>query len=481
MSDFSRLLREYTKRSGYTKVNLSKLCGIDRSLLQKYVSGHRIPNQVQTVLRLAEVLQLSPGERQKFLEAYYIKSIGAKAYEQRQMIQDVIEHFSSYIKKEDLKFKGNFSGCWDDVPEIMILGQENNNWEKIGRILEMEAVHDSAELLLIAQPDKDYLNGLISYFLSFENTKVKQIVCVENWIADQKGNHNIKILCQVMPFLFGTDRYEAKFYYDHLESHRNNMTILPNLLITRHFVICFNNDMKSGILYKNEIVHKFYRGVFYEIEKECRSYYHIYHSAMDNLIVYHKKERCRACIQMDLCVLPILTKEQLYEIVNPDLQDGNLLVERLYELESTWKEEALEEGEPIINCIFSHRGLESFVQHGRILEIPEGYCKPVPKEMRIQILEKLFDYMKQGYCLIRMIDDTKMHLDKHLIIDLCGHSTAYIIYVQKNLRNVMVIEELSVVKALEDYLYHLPYSEWVLSEEYTYEQIKDAIDWLKNE
>lgn len=480
MSDFSSLLQEYTKRSGYTKVYLSKVCGIDRSLLQKYISGQRIPNQVQTVLTLAEVLQLSPGERQKFLKSFYIRSIGAETYEQRQTIKDMIEHFSIYIKKEELEFQGNCIGFWDDVPQIMILGRENHNWEKVARILEMEAAQESAELLLIAQPDKEYLNGLISYFLSFENTKVKQVVCVENWIADQKGNHNIRILCQIMPFLFGTDRYEAKFYYDHLESHRNDMTILPNLLITRHFVICFNNDMKTGILYKNEQIHKFYRGVFYDIEKECRSYYHVYHSAMDNLMVYKKENRCRASIQMDLCVLPLMTEGQLDKIINPDLPDRDLLIRRLHELESAWKEEALEQGEPIISCIFSCKGLEAFVRHGRILEIPEEYCGPVPIDMRIEILEQICFNSEQGNCLIRMVDDAKFHLDRHLIIDLCGESTAYVIYVQEHLRNVMVIEELSVVKALEDYIYFLPDSEWVISKEATNKQLRQAIDWLKN-
>ena len=70
MSGFSELLSEYARRGVYTKRQLADMCDIDRTLLQKIMSGERKPKNEEVVIKIASKLAISAEELKSLLEEY---------------------------------------------------------------------------------------------------------------------------------------------------------------------------------------------------------------------------------------------------------------------------------------------------------------------------------------------------------------------------------------------------------------------------
>lgn len=60
MTEFSGKLESYIRKRGFTNFYFAKICGVDRTLMQKYISGQRIPKSEQMLRVICEKLQMSP-------------------------------------------------------------------------------------------------------------------------------------------------------------------------------------------------------------------------------------------------------------------------------------------------------------------------------------------------------------------------------------------------------------------------------------
>jgi len=67
MSDFAEILANYRKRAGYSQHKLSQLAHINSSHLNRLEKAQRNPPKKANILKLAEVLNLNPEERDALL------------------------------------------------------------------------------------------------------------------------------------------------------------------------------------------------------------------------------------------------------------------------------------------------------------------------------------------------------------------------------------------------------------------------------
>lgn len=132
MLEFSELLREYAGRSAYNYVQIAKMCGVERSLLMKFCSGKRKPQNMEIVEKIADVLMLTVAERDEFFEAYDMMRVGKGVYIQRKNISRLMEKFSEFVR------------C--DKIEIKLAGQRNTFIKK-----EMKVVSGNANVIAYLQ------------------------------------------------------------------------------------------------------------------------------------------------------------------------------------------------------------------------------------------------------------------------------------------------------------------------------------------
>lgn len=94
MSDFSSKCREYLKNTGETVYQLSASSGLDRTSLQRMITGKRLPG-MDFVRQFCDSIRINPFQRQELIELYKIEKIGKEIYYNRKYIQELLRVIST--------------------------------------------------------------------------------------------------------------------------------------------------------------------------------------------------------------------------------------------------------------------------------------------------------------------------------------------------------------------------------------------------
>lgn len=94
MSDFSTKCREYLKDTGENVYQLSASSGLDRTSLQRMITGKRLPG-IDFVRQFCDSLRINPSQRRELMELYKIEKIGKEIYYNRKYIQELLGVISS--------------------------------------------------------------------------------------------------------------------------------------------------------------------------------------------------------------------------------------------------------------------------------------------------------------------------------------------------------------------------------------------------
>lgn len=76
INNFSLLLKQYIHESQYNVVTISKLTGIPRTTIQKYMSGIQMPASYGPVEKIIKFLSLSIHQKNELKKAYFIEKVG---------------------------------------------------------------------------------------------------------------------------------------------------------------------------------------------------------------------------------------------------------------------------------------------------------------------------------------------------------------------------------------------------------------------
>lgn len=83
LDGFSNYLKLYIEKKGWTITQAAERCGIDRTLLSRYVNGKRVPKNEKIVIQMAENLNMKEMQRQKLMDEYLIVTGKARTGELR--------------------------------------------------------------------------------------------------------------------------------------------------------------------------------------------------------------------------------------------------------------------------------------------------------------------------------------------------------------------------------------------------------------
>src|SRR5699024_3658875 len=90
MSTFSRLLNSLVHKKDIAVYPMTQYCGIDRTLMYKYLNGKDYPREQAIVDRMADFMRLSPSESEELLTAWQIEKIGWKEWNSRRNVEDFL-------------------------------------------------------------------------------------------------------------------------------------------------------------------------------------------------------------------------------------------------------------------------------------------------------------------------------------------------------------------------------------------------------
>lgn len=478
MSEFSNHLEKLIHKKRYSVRSFAEQCDIDRTLLQKYISGNRFPKNKDILRCIIQQLCLTPKEKNELMEYWKKEYLGEEVYLQHQSIYAMLENFGNMTHNIEnnlelpVRTKLELKMMEQDIPIVSKHMLLSYMW----KIIEYETAKEKTSVYLICQMENDGMDNMMKYLVSKEKVSIHHLVCL-NSDKEQNQQYNINLLNRLIPLICGKADYNVNFYYGEIQSaFDTSSTELSNLLITDEFVFTFSADMKKGILYRNKEFHQFWMEIFEEKNERTESFLVRHKNVLDTVSFYQNQSPCDISCQLQPCLAYALSLKILKDAICPALLGHHGIIEEFTNMMEQWGKIALHNNRPANINYFLDFGVSNFLETGRIAEFPSEFYTPLPVDVRCRMLDILCDQIESGLIEAHLINYKEFKLDPSLIIQMCGTAAIhFIVCKQDGSQIVMRVTESSIVNAFREFLLGLKDTESILSKEETIKYIREKL------
>lgn len=244
MSHFSDLLSIYIKESPYNVKNLANEIQMDRTILQKYISGNRFPTSYACIEKIISHLTLTDQQKYDLKKAYKIEKLGLDQYNYLLEIKSIIENIH-YI--EPLSFTTEYQfdinkSCASNLDDLLIFTQF---------ILNDASTTDHK--LQICLPASNKIYELISHTVCLDgHISLEHLLYLDDDISNYKNMYNLTQFENCFPTLL-SNKCTIKYIYQHSDSTFNSQNMYPYSIHSQNYTLLINNKLDSGMLLKDEI------------------------------------------------------------------------------------------------------------------------------------------------------------------------------------------------------------------------------------
>ena len=479
MSSFAQKLKYYVEKSGHTIYSVAVTSGIERTMVHKMIKGDRLPSNKDTVLAVARALLLSPSDMDELITAYEISRRGESAYHQLQYVQKLLLSCAkpSLLKigspsQENLfvNIKSMISQQ-DTMPQII---NERPNLNKLVRtLLELELQKPNGHVCLISQPNYQYLYETLASLNCFApGAKVDNIICF-NQANDDDDCYNLRCLEQLMPTLLSCPAFEAHCYYEHVTTLFNEWSLLPCMLLTSDYSLCFAADASQALFFDSPDINKFMKQFFYKkmacTAPVCHSLTTSFSNYLEKVIMSGKAADLAPQIYTILyqpCLTPFIDEDIIGRHLKMEYFSEDM-IRRISTHFAVVKR-------TIINSCFTQEGLELFLNTGRITEIPDMFYKPLDVESRRRVLKNMLRAVDTGFLVPRIINTAKLNLPSALNVEALS-PTRIILYLrlENDTTFSLTLNEPSLLHAFYGFMEYIQSSRLVYSQTETLNILHD--------
>lgn len=479
MSNFSEKLRLLIDNSGVAIYQLAKKSGLDRTTIQRSISGERLPS-ISFVEQLADYLRLSPAERTELFDLYSISKVGEKVYYGRKYIKDMIERLAtihSVPENNSYLNRGvsvnNINSNEDTVYEGTYL--VNN---MIRTVLEDEVANNVSPEINVSVPiTHSFLLDLLYqlYLSEAGNISIKYITRFYKKNAYVDSNNNLEILSHVIPFAYSSgNSYELYYYYDNFDIAGDIAIIMPFYIITGKHLITLSSDFGTAILYSNESIINIYKKRFHAALNMSTPLIDSIGSCDDLISSYintvNSFGEVSHIVEPQPCFAWYYTSDMIKSHLQPDIDNREIVLELLHNLYQGYQQHS---SRPI--SIFSYEALALFANTGILADLPQKYAIPFSLEERILLLNKLKIDTQSDIYRVYVTNSSKF------IIPNCSiqlYGTGGIAFFASDNHGAMTyayVTEKSVNEAFYDFFESLPESDLIFGKDDTIQIIESII------
>lgn len=460
MSQFSNLLNNFIKESSFTIKKLSNECQIDRTVIQKYISGERLPSSYKNIEKIINKLTLTEKQKKSLKKAYDIERTGIDKYNRLIKLKEIIETLHLYSSNQ-IKINYNFNN-------ISSIATNLNELIVLSHFIMNDAIHSESKTIKICIPTNNKLyENIISTLNIHDDLFLKQIIHLEN---DFQNNRNMLNLIQFENIFSSLYFYNTivKYNYDNFISTLSNYVSYPYMIHSEHYSMLIDSQITSGILLTDEI-NKYLIKQFDEEFNKANLYcsHHsssfgylqywnsIKHYDSFNFYIFSNKPALLFVLDDDLLNRHFLGNKEDYEIIKTYFHNYK---KHIYNL-SLQKQ---------IHIYFTKSGLESFINSGTTEEFPNKYMTPMDKDECILMLKRLINMTHNSHYQLHMINENLFKLPEHCIISFQENGNIMIVAGKSEEENQCIdISESTVCKEfynleniieIEEYLYNQEYS-----------------------
>ena len=466
--EFKDLLANYVKIKYKSTSEAAKHIEINRATLTKIMNGQRCISNLEEAIRIGKKLMLTTDEFENFVKSYKISKMGVNVYRRRNKVQNIIDLISNNDFEKSIDLELNEISL-KNLADIVCI---NNKLElnKYIRAVIYSEFNNGSDIKIIAQPCEELNSIIYSCANHNHNKKIIHYFCMDNnFSTDDFNEHNLDVICNTVVLALSGINYQPMYYYDNAAAHFNSNCILPCAVVTENYTIAFDYSMQNGIVYKNQNINEFYKKIVLQIEKNSEKLFAEIHNYNDILDFYSDN----SLLEYEYCYQPCVLCSVDDAVVEKHI---NLPEEAKMYYMKMRKKFMMQYFDRKPFNIFYEKGLEDFVENGKIYEIPEEfYTKPTPSE-RKQILKNMVRLITEDKINLRACKENVFKGSKTLIIVGAENFIRIVLINKEFTRSVYLkITEPGTVFAFNDYFKYLINEEFVYSKEETIDIIKNYI------
>lgn len=470
MSLFSDTLSEYIKSKKLKIYQLANLSGIDRTLIQKMISGTRKPANRGQILNLSRALSLTHSETENLINAYCILEIGEENWRRYKSIQQLIQSF--HIVEPTSNISINISDfSFPDLCNTKVIHTSTTVNRILHSILLKESVHPDGFIKMMVQPTYSFLLNCLTS-INFKQTPIDHYLCLES--TPSQEIMNLENIQRIVPVLLNCRNYTSYGYYDHINSIFSSSVFLPNIILTSRYMIQISSDFSEAVVTDNaelvDLCQKYFdlqqtnSWPIFEQIKSFDEYLHFMPSGQNVASSY--------CIMNHPCVLSVLSPEILKRVLHlsmlsPDtitLLDSNL--------------QASSESTLSTFSFFSMEGLIQFCNSGAFAEVPATFYSYLNKAEIQYLLERIISLSEVGLYHPRIFRPSVFEIPENLCIGTVSRQKSAIIFnhPQKGFL-AFDVKNITFSSAIYDFMEYLQMEETMTySEEESLQKIKDYLE-----
>ena len=477
-TDILKAIRNIININNMSIYSVANIAGINRSTLQKSLSGDRNLN-LRQFDALINVLPLSNTERNNLYKEYLSFFWSPQKILQTEIVMDILDTIERTLsKKNNLQLTTNY------LPS-------GNFYSVSGRYNIIKAIKD--EITALSGSNKE---TNIYVYMPFNNDLF--ISSAGDLLSDCNGNISVSILLELLK-------------PDGFNSNENPMilkSILP-LLLDDKDIYSFNHIYVDSYFYDNHLAPYPYYVV-------CPDKALLFNSTLDALISVtdkntiknicniHRRNTQKASklnvlkIKLDDCLTHLIKNQissNMYTIAyNPCVSHFTppSMYDELIDDDLPNKKELLDIIANRIKAInevkqkyvpFNVSGVDDFVNNGNLLVYDQPYLKKCSISQRIEILNNIIDRMEDSTLIMRAYNEKDLHISKKFEITDIQNMFSFdiTVYQDNEYLRLINIEEPIISRYFIDFIHNILETPLV----YTYDQTKqlliDAVEKLKRQ
>lgn len=404
MNTFSGLLNSLVHQKDISVYPMTQYCGIDRTLMYRYLNGKERPADQSVVERMADFMRLSPSESEELLTAWQIEKIGWRKWNSRRNVEGFLLNFPDISRFSAAASEQNFSQAAALYPDCRALPTQTSLNHVVSQIIMEECQKNHGHLCLMLQPEYDYLSHLLSGLgEAGHQISIEHILCLENSPQNDRNSHdhNLDYLQKLLPLYISALDYNVYYYYDTVESHFSNLNGFSCLILTSSCAVTCTSDFRTGILNGKPEIVQMLQDHFNTCREKCSPFFSPAHSIQDTCdmsMKFFSEDEEYYSLQPEPCLIPFLTPDLVNRLVLPDIPRREELIPLLNEF---LKRRRLMISDENYHVFHTRAGIRRFMETGRIYEIPEELYLPFPPEDRKLLLYRFSQFIPERYRILR--------------------------------------------------------------------------------
>lgn len=464
MSQFSEKCKQLLSENGYNVYRLSQTASLERTTLQRMVSGKRLPN-IEFVQNFCHALRISPFEEAELIKLYKIESMGEAAYRNEEAL---IKLLKKLTELETNNYQEKIASIDFRSIELSsnVARQHYDAMLMLHLILDREFTLEESGIIYTNLPvtSNTLMPVLERCYQRFQKRiSVTQLIYFQMNVS--RANKNLDILTHVLPFfLSNIMNYQVLYNYSHLTKNEQIQQLFPYYVITSQDVLLFSGNTESAILLSDENILAQYRQEIQKVILFSRPLFQRSPSLVDAIKIFLSDQYPKGneiySLHFQPCFLTLMPSEDLYALAHEILPEQFFSFAELYIKESI---SIVYNSNPVI---FSKEGLDEFCKTGKYYGSVGAFFPPFDISDRIRALKHYIN--NTDFELHVMLKDTAFSLPKNLFFEL--HDTQVLKVGRiENLKVIdfMIINESSICEAFYLFLKSLSSSSYIYTPEET--------------